>query len=211
MSEIDFEELDCQLAELVDQAKQAKNALERRRSLNQLLRLLSQPRVLHPPQRTDHPPGVHRDLYNETCQRVWLYICCNIEKYDPQRASVRKWVNFLIDKRFIDVVKERNGKRITYVSDISELDNAAPEEAISDAQILREYLSQDSTGEFREKHLRGHSEANFQAIALRRLDNINWDAISAEFKIPVSSLSTFYQRCLENKKILQLLKEPLNN
>jgi DNA-directed RNA polymerase specialized sigma24 family protein len=209
MDEIDFETLDRQLAELARRAKQAETSLERQRSLNQMVHLLSQPRVLHPPQLNRHPPEVHRDLYNETCQRVWLYICRNIEQYDPQKASVRKWVNYLLDKRFIDVVKERNGRRITYVPDLSELDKAIIEEEPSHADILRELIIQDSTEEFRGKHIKGHPEASFQAIALRRLDSISWEEISEEFNIAVSSLSTFYQRSI--KKFAPLLQQLLSH
>lgn len=209
MHEIDFEVLDSQLAELAEQAKQAKSALERQRSLNRLIHLLSQPRVLYLPQANRHPPDVHRDLYNETCQRVWLYVCRNIEQYNPQRASVRTWVNYLLDKRFIDVVKERNGRRITYVPDIAELEKAMPEAEISDAQILQEYITQDPTGELRKKHIKGHPAASFQAIALHILAGKTWKEISEEFGIPISSLSAFYQRYL--KKVAPILRQRLRH
>ncbi|MEX0269703.1 sigma-70 family RNA polymerase sigma factor [Leptolyngbyaceae cyanobacterium UHCC 1019] len=215
MHEIDFNQLDHQLAELAEQAKQAGSSLERQRSLHRLIHLLSQPRVLYPPQLNRHPPEAHRDLYNETCQRVWLYVCRNIERYDPQKASVRKWVNYLLDKRFIDVVKERNGKRTTYLSDLSELerrleerrrDQQMIEEEASEVQSLRDFLEQDLL--FR-KHIKGHPEASFQAIALRILAGKTWEEISKEFGIPVSSLSSFYQRCL--KKFLPFLQQRLSH
>ncbi|MBL1177194.1 hypothetical protein [Pantanalinema sp. GBBB05] len=209
MHEIDFEVLDSQLAELAEQAKQAKSALERQRSLNRLIHLLSQPRVLYRPQVNRHPPDVHRDLYNETCQRVWLYVCRNIGQYNPQRGSVRTWVNYLLDKRFIDVVKERNGRRITYVPDIAELEKVMPEAEISDAQILQEYITQDPTGELRKKHIKGHPAASFQAIALRILAGKTWKEISEEFRIPISSLSAFYQRYL--KKVAPILRQRLRH
>lgn len=209
MHEIDFEVLDGQLAELVEQAKQAKSALERQRSLNRLIHLLSQPRVLYLPQVNRHPPDVHRDLYNETCQRVWLYVCRNIDQYNPQKASVRTWVNYLLDKRFIDVVKERNGRWITYVPDIAELEKAMPEAEISDAQMLQEYITQDPTGELRKKHIKGYPSASFQAIALRILAGKTWKEISEEFGIPISSLSAFYQRYL--KKVAPILRQRLRH
>lgn len=217
MHETDFNELDRQLAELAEQAKQAGSPLERQRSLHRLIHLLSQPRVLYPPQLNRHPPEAHRDLYNETCQRVWLYVCRNIEQYDPQKASVRKWVNYLLDKRFIDVVKERNGKRTTYLSDLSELekrleerrrDQQRIEEEAAQVQSLRDFLEQDPLGVFRDKHIKGHPKASFQAIALRILAGKTWKEISEEFKIPISSLSSFYQRCLT--KFLSLLQRHLS-
>ena len=218
MHETDFNELDHQLAELAEQAKQAVSPLERQRSLHRLIHLLSQPRVLYPPQLNRHPPEAHRDLYNETCQRVWLYICRNIERYDPQKASVRKWVNYLLDKRFIDVVKERNGKRTTYLSDLSELerrledhrrDQQRIEEEAAQVQSLRDFLEQDPLGVFPDTHIKGHPEASFQAIALCILAGKTWKEISEEFKIPISSLSSFYQRC--RKKFLPLLQQYLSH
>ena len=209
MSRIDFEELDQQLASLAEQAKVAKSPLERQRSLDQLIRLLSQPRVLHPPQLNRHPPDVHRDLYQETCQRVWLEVCRKIERYDPQEGTVRKWVNFMLDKRFIDVVNDRNGRRVTYVPDLTELEKSTLNEEVTDVQLLRDCITQDVTGEFREKHIRGQPEVSFQAIALRLLDDKTWKDISEEFNLPLSSLNTFYQRCL--KKFLPLLQQLLHS
>jgi DNA-directed RNA polymerase specialized sigma24 family protein len=209
MSATDFEDLDQQLERLAVAAKAATSPLERQRSLDRLIRLLSQPQVLYPPQLNRHPPEVHRDLYHETCQRVWIYVCRNIERYDPQKATVRKWVNYLLDKRFIDVVNDRNGRRITYVPDLAELEKPTLSEEVTEVQLLRDCLTQDVTGKFREKHIKGHPEASFQAIALRLMEDKTWKEISAEFQIPIPSLSAFYQRCL--KKFLPLLQHLLHS
>jgi hypothetical protein len=44
--------------------------------------------------------GVYEDIYQEAVQNLFLYICKNIDKYDPQRGEFMTWVNMLLTKRF---------------------------------------------------------------------------------------------------------------
>ncbi|AKV71172.1 MULTISPECIES: hypothetical protein [Microcystis] len=65
---------------------------------------------------------------------------------------------------------------------------------------LRKLIEQDPTGQFREAHIRNNEEANFQAIALGRIDGRSWNDLSEQWNIKVSVLSSFYQRSIQRFK-----------
>ena len=44
--------------------------------------------------------GVYEQIYQEALQDLFLYICKNLDKYDPERASFMTWVNMLLSQRF---------------------------------------------------------------------------------------------------------------
>ncbi|NEP51334.1 MAG: hypothetical protein F6K65_22060 [Moorea sp. SIO3C2] len=48
--------------------------------------------------------GFYEEIYDEACNRVFLYLCQNIDKYDPNKGEVLQWFNFLLRKRFPDAV-----------------------------------------------------------------------------------------------------------
>jgi len=51
-------------------------------------------------------PGLYEDIYSSACNRTFLYICQNIDGYDPNRGEVIAWVNFIMKRRFIDAINE---------------------------------------------------------------------------------------------------------
>lgn len=44
--------------------------------------------------------GVYEQIYQEAVQDLFLYICKNIDKYDPERGVFMAWVNMLLSQRF---------------------------------------------------------------------------------------------------------------
>jgi hypothetical protein len=65
-------------------------------------------------------------------------------------------------------------------------------------EVTRDWAETDLSGELGSIHIKGHPEITCQAMILRRLPpEMSWKEIAAEFKVPLATLSTFYQRkCL---------------
>jgi DNA-directed RNA polymerase specialized sigma24 family protein len=62
---------------------------------------------------------------------------------------------------------------------------------------VRECLEEDVGNIFKQAHIRNRPDANFSAIALARFSGKSWEDISAEFGIPLPTLSRFFQRSCE--------------
>lgn len=206
-----MDELDEKLEQLVLDAQQhPPQTRQRQMALGKLIHLIQQSGKLYC-KRGQLRPDVYNYLYREALQEVWLDICRNINKYDPAKAKVMTWVNFLLDKRFIDARDKyyMNPKaHITYVPEMADLDRAAlSEDAPSLSQEVKRQIEADPEQIFQTKHIQHYPEANFQFLAKRRLSGDSWEKISAELGIKVPTLSTFYQRCC--KQFAPKLKEYL--
>ena len=149
--------------------------------------------------------GSYEDIYDEAVQELLLYICQNIEKYDPERGSVMAWVNVLLERRFFkEAIPKIIGKPNLQKMTLSDLDNLAPsEETESLTEILKECIELDSENILKKEHLPNCPAANFQALLQRRFSGKSWKEISAEFDINIKTLSSFYYRCV-NKLSLRL-------
>ncbi|NJM74117.1 MAG: sigma-70 family RNA polymerase sigma factor [Scytonema sp. RU_4_4] len=150
-------------------------------------------------------------VYTEALQETWLYICRNIDKYDPVKGKVLTWVNFILDKRFKDAIKKYRKDLQTQSLD-APLKNSystdnynmtlketieSPEPNFLEYEEVRKIIVEDADGEFKKRHIKEHPEANFQEIALRRLDTQSWRQMSDEWGIVVQTLSSFYERSIE--------------
>lgn len=153
--------------------------------------------VLHRPARGQLPSHVYEDIYDQARSTALLEACSGIDKYDPQRCSFVGWVQFLMKKRFLDFAEKhfREDKNLrTVIPDLALSNNLEDNHF---AKELREYLELDPDSLFRESYIRGYPQASFQAIALRRIEGQQWREISEEFGLPSSTLSSYYQRCLQ--------------
>ncbi|MGB7443303.1 MAG: sigma-70 family RNA polymerase sigma factor [Coleofasciculaceae cyanobacterium] len=142
--------------------------------------------------------GAYQDIYDEALQELLLYICENIDKYNPERASVMAWVNVLLERRFFreaipKILDKPNLKRMTLV-DIERV--ALPEKSQNLTELIKEYIELDPENLFKTEYVVNHPEANFQALIKRRSAGKSWKEISAEFQIKTSTISSFYSRCL---------------
>ncbi|MEH2059995.1 MAG: sigma-70 family RNA polymerase sigma factor [Nostoc sp.] len=152
-------------------------------------------------------PGVYEQIYQEAVQDLFLYICKNIDKYDPQRASFMTWVNMLLSKRFfkeaipkiIGNANETNVESsvLENMGDLAFDENENEDNYISAFKKIRRYIEIDPKGIFKQAHIKKYPKVNFQEIAVKRWSGISWKDISQEFNIPVATLSSFYQRSLE--------------
>jgi hypothetical protein len=62
---------------------------------------------------------------------------------------------------------------------------------------IRECLEDDAENIFKQVYIRNRPDANFSAIALARFSGQSWEDISAKFRIPLPTLSRFFQRSCE--------------
>ena len=212
MNKTAFDELDEQLKQLAKSAQHHPQLTQGRQlALRKLLNGILQSGRLCRPQRGQFS-GVYEDIYDEARQELLLYICQNIDKYDPERGSVMAWVNVLLERRFFkEAIPKILGSPGIQKMTLADLDNfALPESPPVVKEILTEYIELDPENLFQKEHIENHPEANFRAIARRRILEDSWKQISAEFGIKIPTLSSFYYRCL-NKFSANLKEYYLNN
>ncbi|KYC40981.1 hypothetical protein WA1_24680 [Scytonema hofmannii PCC 7110] len=199
-----MDKLDEKLFKLIeDTCQQPRGSLERQKGLNEIVRLIK--------------GKLWKDNshhYEDALQRTWLYLCRNLceantgKKFDTHQTSVITWLNAYLKfelQKFYTQDREKLQRFVSeIVSDPDEiLDSvAAPIDVPSMLELTREWVETDPTGELRSTHIKGHPEVNCQAIILRRLPpEMSWKEISAEFNVPLATLSSFYQRhCLPRSK-----------
>ncbi len=195
-----------QLKELALQAQQQGfGTTERRIALSKLIdAIYSSHKIMRPYQ--GQFQGVYEDIYQEALQELFLYVCKNIDKYNPERGEVMTWINMLLSRRFFkEAIRKLVGRKNEIKFDNSTLENLEnftfQQEEDSDNYVLtfhkiRKYIEIDSQGIFREAHIKKYPQVNFRDIAIKRWSGISWTDISDEFNIPIPTLSSFYQRTL---------------
>jgi len=212
MDKVQNNELDEQLKLLAISAQQHPPLTQGRQlAVRKLVNGIVQSGRLCRPQRGQFS-GSYEDIYDEAVQELLLYICQNIEKYDPERGSVMAWVNVLLERRFFkEAIPKILGKPNLQKMTLSDLDNLAPsEETESLTEILKECIELDSENILKKEHLQNYPTANFQVLLQRRFSGKSWKEISAEFDINIKTLSSFYYRCV-NKLSLRLREYCLTN
>src|SRR4028119_1215666 len=191
-------ELDEQLKQLAISAQQHPALTQGRQlALRKLVNGIVQSGRLCRPQRGQFS-GSYEDIYNEAVQELLLYICQNIDKYNPERGSVMAWVNVLLERRFFKeaipkILDKPNLTRMT----LSDLDNLAlPEKTENLTDLLRECIELDPENLFKKEHVENYPAVSFQALVRRRILGKSWKDISAEFHLKTSTISSFYSRSL---------------
>lgn len=201
-------DVDNQLKQLAIEAQNAPpKSIERQRSLTRLLSLMYRSKQLVRPYQGQFQ-GFYNDIYVEAQQRLFLYMCENIDRYDPQR-EVLQWANFLMQKRFfveasrdvmpstprgIDRSQVKHGP-LEMLDKQRSLEQQTTHQLSLSEEIV-ECIREDYDGIFKQTHIINKPHAHFQYIALRFLDGYSWKEISLELDIRVTTLSSFYQRCL---------------
>ncbi|MBW4634524.1 MAG: sigma-70 family RNA polymerase sigma factor [Iphinoe sp. HA4291-MV1] len=180
---------------------------ERQLALTRLVNGILQSGRLFHPQRSQFSAAIYQDIYDEVLQELLLYICQNIHKYEPERGSVMTWVNILLSQRFFkQVVQKRfRQQRVPKMTVTNLYHLAQPESEPHLTEILKKYIDSDPEHLFKQKHIANYPAVNFQALVQRRISGKSWKNISAEFGINISTVSTFYYRCI--RKFSSKLKE----
>lgn len=193
-------QLDAQLKELALLAQRHPHATKGRRiALTQLINTIWQSGKLYRPH-SDQFQLLYEDIYEEAVQNLLFYLCQddNIHKYDPERGEVITWVNALLTKRFFpEAIPKIIGRKDETNLEKYHLENISSVEPLSIFEQIRQCIEDDPYEIFIKEHIKGHPEANFQAIATRRYSGVPWKHISAEWGIGITTLHNFYQRAVK--------------
>ncbi|MEQ8542257.1 MAG: sigma-70 family RNA polymerase sigma factor [Coleofasciculus sp. D1-CHI-01] len=190
-------DIDQQLRQLVAQTCQyPRRSLQRRRSLDQLIRAIAQSGKLWQENSPD---------YEEALQQTWLYLCRKIENYNPERATVITWLDAHLKQR----LKDLRWKRWQYMkrhrrqpppgweNPTDPIENL-PDTHANIPPILEETLQwaeSDPDGELSSAHIKGRPDITCQVLILHRLPpETKWVNLETELKCKTSTLATFYQR-----------------
>ncbi|HEY9674765.1 MAG TPA: hypothetical protein V6D11_25220 [Waterburya sp.] len=192
---------DAQLKKLAIEAQRHPPHTElRQQALGELIEAIRLSGKLLRPYRASFSPQFYNLVYDEAVNKTLVYVCRNIDKYDPERGGKKfmNWVNFRLDKVFIESChefSEPNSMGLPSLADLEQI--VQPEEPPSLLEIIRECLEEDAENIFKKAHIRNRPDANFSAIALARFSGESWEDISGHFGIPLPTLSSFFQRCCE--------------
>ena len=148
-------------------------------------------------------PGFYDDIYSSACNRTFLYICQTIDGYDPNRGEVLSWVNFIMKRRFVDAINEilssfvqprHCSSQRLWTEDLEQLIELEVNPLLS-SEIIS-WIKEDPEELFKTTHISNHTGVNFQYLAIKRIEGYSWRELSDHLKIPLSTLSRFYDRCL---------------
>jgi hypothetical protein len=199
---------------LQQQAKEAQQhppqSPQRQVALNRLVsEILKSGRLAHP-QKPLWAASLYEDLYNEALQKTLLETCQKIDSYNPEHP-VLAWVNFRLNFQFIDVVNDYKKQGITqlpksdktaqiaHLPSLDDLDNLiSPEETLSAAQLLQQFLKDDPENLLRQQRLRERPEITFQLLAWTKfVEGQTWLEISVNLDVSVHTLCSFFNRQLK--------------
>lgn len=152
-------------------------------------------------------------FYQDALQQTWVYFCHNIcegttgRAYDPDRGRIETWLNFYLKKRLQDLIKEESDRKGKYVSpkpdnsteSLDPLENLPSEPDVPPLlEEVKQWVEADPSGELRSIHITNRPDVTAQMLILRRLPpETSWKDLAADYKLSISTLSSFYQRqCL---------------
>ena len=199
------------LLQLVQEArKYPLQSDQRKLALNRLIEKILRSGRLGHPQKGSWPPNFYEDLYNEALQKTLLKICQTIDNYHGEHP-VLAWVNFNLNKQFIEVVKDYYKKGITYIPrsgkkqlttsvlSLDDLDKYIPEEdTITDAELLRQFLENDPENFLKAEQIQGAPQVTFQLLAQAKfVEDQTWSEIANDLGISVHTLYSFFYRRLQ--------------
>ncbi|MGK7933405.1 MAG: hypothetical protein AB4041_18505 [Microcystaceae cyanobacterium] len=200
-------EYNQQLSKLVGKIKSfQRQSPQKTKLMNQMLYLvqksgrLSYYRQLIP----DYLRDSYQEIYAEAQQNLFYWITQNVDRYDSDRGEVMTWINNKLRYLMLDVIseyKQNTAQNIPIFSlddleNVSEVKHNTPENQFLSEQVIN-VIKEDPDGRFKETYPTQKPRANFQFLCLRRYEGYQWQELSDNLKIPVPSLSNFYQRRLK--------------
>ena len=158
------------------------------------------------------------DLYNEAKSKTFIEICQKIDQYKPQ-YSVMAWVNKTLAWRFQDSYNDSRLKGITNIpgrqklpfipslEDLNEDIRANGGSTDKEMELLKSFVEDDPENLLKAEHIKHRPQATFQKILQMICQTNNWEEISTELDVSISTASNFYQRKL--RKFLPYLQKSL--
>ena len=199
-----MDQLDSDLKRLAALAKQhPMGSRARNRMASRLLMAIEQSGRYFCPQKANYPI----EVYHEALQEVRLYIFRSLETYDPTKAKMMTWVNRKLDFAFKDAIRKYLKRQANQVSlsanpygngnDSSKTMEdtlAPPNNTPLLSERVRQIVEEDPGDMFKQRHLRGRPEVNFQAIALKTFAGYSRREIAEIWGIQEQTLYSFYTR-----------------
>ncbi|NJO78502.1 MAG: hypothetical protein HC827_08215 [Cyanobacteria bacterium RM1_2_2] len=118
------------------------------------------------------------------------------------------WVNFRLNRQFIEVVKDYQKQGLTQMPEtesqfpirlpsLEDLPLFSPAGEV-DLQ-LQQFLQQDPEGLFRKQRLREHPEITFQVLAIAKfVEGKSWTEVATSVGISAQTLCSFFNRHLKD-------------
>jgi hypothetical protein len=202
------EDIDRRLRELALEAQRHPQGNLRRQVLEQFFKLLL-PATRRIPRNIQAKIDLY--LYDEAHQRVILEMCCNIDRYNPDRGEVLAWYKNLVKGRIKDVKKDYLKRGLKYfpnkeIPEFQDLDVIFSHENLQienpsffqesrKLQELRQLIEEDPDRMFSSAHVQGRPDANFQFLALaHNWENWTWREIAEKLgNISIQTIAGFYR------------------
>ena len=204
---------DAQLKQLaINAQKQPRNSVLRSYALTELIKAIKVSQRLCRPHKGLFASNFYPVIYEEAVVQTMTYICTKIDNYDPQRGQGKfmNWVNFRLDKNVLMCRQEFSYSGIGEPIRLADAEIIPyRDQAPAMADLLYQCIENDSQGFFQKKCIPGNAQANFRAIALKRLSGKTWKEIAEELDSNISRLSAFYRRNCQ--KFQTILKQELEN
>lgn len=205
-----MDDLDQQLLNLVLEAqKYPPRSQKRILVLNKLIGLIEKNNLLCRPHSGQYGE-LYEDIYSTAKQNLWRWLTDHIDNYNPQRGSVLKYLNYLLNRRFFpeairEIMGNINQKEIIPF-DLNKLENIIPENnnsVLSLREYIIEYVRTDPDLFFMSRITNNNPDANFRDIFLQRNPynsqerGISWQELANNLGEILSNISQFYQRGLK--------------
>ena len=199
------DEIDDRLKQLAIAAKNHQpKTLERQQAMTKLLTEIEKYKIINCPRNQNFTWENYQEICAEAHQDLMLRICREIKNYRPEK-EVSQWVNFLMIKCFQEATPRVIGRselKRSYYKDMDSFFNKHPNQPEDESErlgkALSEIIEEDPGDVFKSEVSRKHPQVNFQLLLVKReIEDVSWEQISEEFRVSVSTLSSFYRRSLE--------------
>jgi len=183
---------------------------ERRIALTKLVNKISKSGRLCYPQKDQFGEN-YDEIYAEAIQKLMLFICENIDKYQPERSPVMRWVNFHLSTRFFnEAIPDIIGSDEIQTQPILDDSNLEQPELIPLlSEMILDYIEKDPEQLCQNLCHSKYPQVNFQTLAIQRILGKKWKTLAAELGVTMSTLSDFYQESL--RQMAPIIRLYLNN
>jgi hypothetical protein len=197
------DDIDDRLKQLAIAAKNHQpKTLGRQKAVTRLVMEIEKYKIINCPQNTKFSYAIYQEICAEAKQELMFRISREIHNYRPEK-EVSQWVNFLIVKCFQETTPKVIGRKdlpTVYYGDMDLVFNQMEQQQIEHescliAADLIDMIEEDPGDVFKSEVSRKHPHVNFQLLLVKReIEDVSWEDISAELRVSVSSLSSFYRR-----------------
>jgi hypothetical protein len=198
-----MDELNEQLNEWIKEARQSpKRSVARKKVITRIIVAMQQSRKIW------RGYGSDDFFYEDALHCTWVWFVKHLDEYDPDKAMVLSWFNNHLNFRLRDAriqwAKEQRMRANPQFIDGEQIDpldfTSAPPDLPPILDAVRDWMESDKTKLCRIR-MQSRPHVNCYIVLLHRLPfpetNLKWEDLSSEVKVPVPTLSSFYQKyCL---------------